>query len=243
MSSTPEQPPLDPNQGSRICCPITGMPLVWVPGGLFRMGDDSMTARNNEQPAHEVQLQGFWLGQYPVTQGEWFQVMGSNLSHFKRGDNYPVESVSWHDVQEFIRTLNSKGSALYRLPSEAEWEYAARFNGAQLAFSGSNQVDEVAWHSDNSDGSTHPVGQKSPNALGLHDMSGNVWEWVADWYDPAYYAESTRDNPQGPVNGIHRVKRGGSWQSAPALTRATFRYDSNPSGWYEDLGFRLLREK
>jgi formylglycine-generating enzyme required for sulfatase activity len=237
MSSTPEHPSLRPVQ-TRRDCPFTGMPFVWVPGGVFRMGDDGMEARNNEQPAHEVQLDGFWLGQFPVTQAEWQGILGSNLSHFKRGGAFPVESVSWFDVQEFIQALNARGGGRYRLPTEAEWEYAARSGGQEWAFN----PDAVAWHSENSGGSTHPVGEKAPNAFGLYDMVGNVWEWVADWYDPAYYAESPRDNPQGPAFAVHRVKRGGSWQSAPSLIRTTYRYDSNPSGWYEDLGFRLVWE-
>ncbi|MBF0185174.1 MAG: SUMF1/EgtB/PvdO family nonheme iron enzyme [Magnetococcales bacterium] len=242
MSSAPEPLPPDSIQATSWHCPITGMPFVWIPGGTFRMGDDSMEARNHEQPAHEVQLNGFWLGKFPVTQGQWQQVMGNNLAHFKRGPEYPMESISWHDTQEFIQTLNRLGEARFRLPSEAEWEYAARSGGLPQRYSGGEQADEQGWHSENSEGASHPVGQKAANGLGLHDMSGNVWEWVADWYDPAYYAESARDNPPGPDKGIHRVKRGGSWQSAPTLTRTTFRFDSDPSGWYEDLGFRLLRE-
>ncbi|MBF0096968.1 MAG: SUMF1/EgtB/PvdO family nonheme iron enzyme [Magnetococcales bacterium] len=235
MSSTLELSSLQPVQ-TRYDCPVTGMPFVWIPGGVFQMGDDGMEARNNEQPAHTVQLGGFWLAQFPVTQGEWQQVMGNNLAHFKRGGLFPMESVSWFDVQEFIQALNGKGGGGYRLPTEAEWEFAARAGGEVGA-----PPDAVAWHSENSGGCTHPVGEKAANAFGLYDMGGNVWEWVSDWYDPAYYAESPRDNPAGPDRGLHRVKRGGSWQSAPALIRPTFRYDSNPSGWYEDLGFRLAR--
>ncbi|MEO5362693.1 MAG: SUMF1/EgtB/PvdO family nonheme iron enzyme [Magnetococcus sp. DMHC-8] len=227
-------------QGMR--CPLTGMALVWVPEGAFRMGDGSGADGQNAGPVHEVRLDGFWLGKYPVTQGEWKKVMGSNLSHFKRGDRYPVESVAWEDVQEFLQKLNERRHGTYRLPTEAEWEYACRSGGQDEIYSGSNNADTVAWHQANSGERTHPVGQKAPNGLGLHDMSGNVWEWVADWYDATYYAHSPRCNPQGPAEGTHRIKRGGSWGSRPETLRATFRYDSSPDGWYDDLGFRLLRE-
>ena len=224
-------------------CPLTGMSLVWVPGGAFQMGDGSGQGKGHEGPVHEVRLAGFWLGKYPVTQGEWKQVMGSNQSHFKRGDRYPVECVSWEDVQELIEALNKRGRGTYRLPTEAEWEYACRSGGKEETCSGGNTVDAVAWYGENSGGQTHPVGQKGANGLGLHDMSGLVWEWVADWYDATYYAHSPRYHPTGPAVGSNRVKRGGGYDSTPDALRATFRYDSSPGGWYDDLGFRLVREE
>jgi len=169
----------------------------------------------------------FALGKYEVTQGQWRAIMGNNPSHFNNcGDTCPVEQVSWNDAQEFIKKLNAKTGKQYRLPSEAEWEYACRA-GAQQEYCGSDNVDSVAWYvSNRGNSSTHPVGRKQPNAWGLYDMSGNVWEWVEDC-----------------SNGdcAYRVLRGGSWYYDPQGTRAASRYGSRPSnGSYED-GFRLAR--
>ncbi|MBF0463126.1 MAG: SUMF1/EgtB/PvdO family nonheme iron enzyme [Magnetococcales bacterium] len=223
-------------------CPLTGMPFVWVPGGAFQMGDWLGDGNSHERPVHEVRLDGFWLGKYPVTQGDWKRVMGSNLSHFKRGGPYPVESISWDDVQSFIQRLNERGDGRYRLPTEAEWEYACCSGGKSEIYCGGGDLDAVAWHDGNSGERTHPVGRKRPNGLGLHDMSGNVWEWVWDRYDAQYYAHSPRYNPSGPAVGASRVKRGGAWNSSPDMMRSTFRFGSSPDGWYDDLGFRLVRE-
>lgn len=141
--------------------------------------------------------------------------MGSNPSHFSScGDKCPVESVSWNDAQDFISRLNSRTGKRYRMPTEAEWEYAARSGGKREKYAGGNDVDAVAWYGSNSGSRTHPVGQKQPNGLGLYDMSGNVWEWCQDWYGGSYYNQSSRDNPGGPSSGSSRVIRGGGWVNA-----------------------------
>jgi hypothetical protein len=168
--------------------------------------------------------------------------MGSNPSNFK-GDNLPVECVSWNDVQEFVQKLNQKTEKTYRLPTEAEWEYAARggstvMTGSAALYSGSNNIDEVGWYSSNSGSNTHPVGQKMANGLGIYDMTGNVWEWCSDWY--GNYSSGSQTNPQGEFSGADRVLRGGSWIYVPQRCRVSYR-DYNPPGYKINyLGFRLV---
>lgn len=166
--------------------------------------------------------------------------MGSNPSHFSScGDNCPVEQVSWNDIQQFISRLNSQSGTNYRLPTEAEWEYACRAGGTE-EYCGSNDINGVAWYKDNSWSQTHPVGQKQANAWGIYDMSGNVWEWVNDWYDKSYYSGSPQSNPQGPSSGSYRVNRGGGWVDDSAGVRASGRDTDSPENRYDDLGFRLV---
>lgn len=220
------------------------MKFVFVKGGCFQMGDTFGDGEADEKPVHEVCVDDFYMGKYEVTQGQWREVMGNNPSYFKNcGDNCPVEQVSWNDVQEFISRLNRKSGTRYRLPTEAEWEYAARSGGRQEKYSGGNDVDTVAWYDGNSGNRTHPVGQKRPNGLGLYDMSGNVWEWCEDWYGTNYYAQSSRNNPKGPSSGSHRVLRGGSWYDNARDTRAADCLVVTPAGRSNFLGFRLLRTK
>lgn len=211
---------------------------IRIPGGTFRMGSNSS---DDVKPVHEVTVRSFELGNYEVTQGQWKAVMGSNPSYFKEcGDGCPVEQVSWNDVQEFMRKLNAKGNGCtYRLPTEAEWEYACRSGGKDEKYCGGSDVDAVAWYDDNGGSKTHPVGQKAPNGLGLYDMSGNVREWVSDWYEGNYYANSPRDNPQGPSGGSGRVFRGGSVFNAYVLSSVRS-YDA-PGDHDGALGFRLAR--
>jgi formylglycine-generating enzyme required for sulfatase activity len=223
--------------------PITGMEFVLVFGGCFEMGDTFGDSESHEKPVHEVCVDDFYLGKYEVTQGQLEKVMGNNPSNFKGRDN-PVEQVSWNDVQEYIDRLNRQSGRKYRLPTEAEWEYAARSGGKRDKFSGTSQESELgqyAWYSSNSAGrfSSEPVGQKKPNGLGLHDMSGNVWEWCADWYDANYYQNSPKDNPKGPGNGQLRVLRGGSWYDNPRSVRAAARNWGAPADRGLSLGFRL----
>ena len=188
-----------------------GMEFVWVPARSFLMGSPKDKEwRFNGECQHEVRIsEGFWMGRYAVTQGEWVAVMGMNPSKFSYGGTrYPVENVSWHQVQAFIRRLNERESAsryVYRLPAEAEWEYAARAGTPGVRH---GELDEIAWYSENSGKRTHPVGQKRANAWGLHDMLGNVAEWVGDWYDG--YPSGPVTAPRGPQSGSHRVLRGGS---------------------------------
>ena len=213
--------------------------FVFVKGGIFQMGSND---ENNEKPIHNVTLDNFYIGKYAVTQKEWKEVMGNNPSYFK-GDNLPVEQVSWNDIQEFLARLNSNTGKNYRLPTEAEWEYAAK-GGLQTAnykYSGSNDIGVVAWYSSNSSSKTHAVGTKQANELGIYDMTGNVWEWCNDWYDKNYYSESPNKKPQGPESGYYRVDRGASWNNSPSDCRTATR-GSNPSVRRgSHLGFRLVR--
>jgi formylglycine-generating enzyme required for sulfatase activity len=218
-----------------------GIQMVFVKGGTFTMGctsEQGSGCSNDEKPAHQVTVSDFYIGKYEVTQAQWKSVMSSNPSNFK-GDNLPVEQVSWGDVQEFIRKLNAQTGKNYRLPTEAEWEYAAR-GGAQsrgYKYSGSNTVGNVAWYDENSGNTTHPVGQKSPNELGLYDMSGNVWEWCSDWYGA--YNSSWLADPIGPSSGSYRVVRGGSWGNVAQRVRVPYRSDYTPGDRNNLLGFRL----
>jgi formylglycine-generating enzyme required for sulfatase activity len=159
------------------------------------------------------------------------------------GDRLPVDSVSWEEVQQFISKLNASTGKQYRLPTEAEWEYAARSGRKQEKWSGTGDeaiLGDYAWYGANSDDTTHEVGTKKPNSLGLYDMTGNVWEWVQDWYEDVYYESTSRVNPLGPLTGSRRVLRGGSWRGAAGIVRAASRGYLAPSRRYYDIGFRLV---
>ena len=220
-------------------CSVSGMEFVWVPGGKFEMGDTFGDSRRYFGPVHTVELDGYWLGKYPVTQKEWEKVMGNNPSHFKKEDRYPVENVSWDDTQEFIEKLNSKSKWRFHLPSEAQWEYAARSGGKKEKYSGGDSVNQVAWYSGNSEDSTHSVGQKAANGLGLHDMSGNVGEWVQDMFADDAYEQHDSRNPIYESSDSGRVVRGGSWYFDAMSTRCTNRSVKNPDFRFYALGFRL----
>jgi formylglycine-generating enzyme required for sulfatase activity len=246
--------------------------FVRVEGGTFQMGSNS--GYDDEKPVHTVTVKSFSIGKYEVTQKEWYEVMGSNPSDFK-GDNRPVECVSWYDAVEYCnkrsekegltpaytidksgrdpnntndyddikwlvrRNRNANG---YRLPTEAEWEYAARGgNGSpgNYIYSGSNTAGEVAWYDSNSGGSTHDAGTRAANNLGIHDMSGNVYEWCWDWYGS--YTSGSQTDPMGAASGSYRVYRGGYWDDDADDARSVYRGDGDPS--YGDcyIGFRLVR--
>jgi len=222
-----------------------GMTFVSLPGGTFQMGcsdgDDECDA--DEYPQHAVTLSPFKMSAYEVTQGQWEQVMGSNPSYFSScGSDCPVEKVSWTDVQAFIRALNSQTGESYRLPTEAEWEYAARAGTTTKYYCGDDAscLAGIAWYGNNSGGITHPVGQKIPNAWGLYDMSGNVREWVFDRCDSNYYEVSPLNDPQGPESGCYRVIRGGSWSPSARRCRSSYRDGNGPSNDFHSLGFRLV---
>lgn len=235
--------------------PATGMEFVFVKGGCYQMGDTFSEGGSDKKPVHEVCVDDYYLGKYEVTQGEWQKMMGNNPSGFKNGSNYPVEKVSWTDTQNFIQKLNHQSNGNYRLPTEAEWEYACREGGRKVRFG--NGKDIIGPNEANFNGSSKykksysrsgqyrkrstEVGAFQPNALGLYDMSGNVWEWVSDWYDKSYYSNSTKNNPTGPGAGSTRVVRGGSWYRSPRNLRCAVRDRSLPSDRDYDLGFRLLR--
>ncbi len=214
-----------------------GMKFVWIEPGSFQMGSES--GDPDERPVHAVTLsKGFYLQGTEVTQRQWKAVMGSNPSHFK-GPDRPVENVSWEEAQEFLRRLNEKEKdGRYRLPTEAEWEYACRAGGQEPDLAAN--LDAVAWGRWNSSGETHGVALKKPNAWGLFDMRGNVWEWVQDWYRGAYSAGRQVD-PRGPDSGVFRVVRGGSWRyDGPGFFRCAYRYHG-PVGRNDDRDFRCAR--
>lgn len=221
-----------------------GMEFVLIPAGSFMMGCDRNfeNCSDSETPQHRVSIpKPFYLGKYEVTQAEWVAVMGSNPSKFKRETN-PVENVSWNDAQEFVRRLNSReGTNKYRLPTEAEWEYAARA-GSTTAYSfgyDARQLGNYAWYLDNSSESSHSVGQLQPNQWGLYDMHGNAWEWVQDWYGECYYANSSGTDPKGPGSGEYRVLRGGSWFSFARICRSADRNYGRQDDRGDGNGLRL----
>ena len=239
----PEPEPTPTPEPERPQNNLPDIAMVYVSGGTFTMGATSEQGSNalgDEKPAHSVTLSGYYIGKYEVTQELWKAVMGSNPSYFK-GDNLPVEQVSWNDVQEFLRKLNAMTGKRYRLPTEAEWEFAARGGNSSRGYkySGSNSLGSVAWYYDNSGSRTHAVGTKSPNELGIYDMSGNVREWCQDWYSDSYYGSSPRTNPTGPNSGSYRVRRGGSWGISASFCRVSARIDGTPARRNYYLGFRL----
>jgi len=213
--------------------------MVAIPAGEFWMGsaDNDEAASNNEKPRHKVMVQAFSLGKYEVTQGQWKSVMGSNPSTFQDcGENCPVERVSFNDVQKFIEKLNALTGKTYRLPTEAEWEYACRAGGV-FRYCGGDDPASVAWYWDNSRGTTHPVGEKQPNSFGLQDMSGNVWEWTCSAYT-GHYGDGGESLCAGGDRS--RVVRGGSWNNDPQFLRSGDRLRFDRAGNY--LGFRLARD-
>lgn len=217
--------------------------FVWVPPGTFVMGSPpTETGRNEDENQHQVTLsKGFWMGKFEVTQAQWMDVMGSNPSFFT-GEDLPVENVSWDDVQAFLVILNEREGANFRLPTEAEWEYACRAGSAAAFSFGESpvQLSNYGWFADNSGRTTHPVGSLAPNAWGLFDMHGNVWEWCQDRAG-AYPVGSVTD-PKGPETGVQRVGRGGSFGVSAVNCRSADRSASDPGAKGPDLGFRICRD-
>ena len=215
--------------------------MVEVRGGTFTMGATSEQASDDEKPAHSVTLSSYYIGKTEVTQELWQAVMGNNPSYlYFKGNRKPVECVSWNDCQTFISKLNSLTGKNFRLPTEAEWEFAARggIKSKGYKYSGSNTPADVAWCGDNPGGTTHEVGTKIPNELGLYDMSGNVYEWCNDyWY--GNYSSSPSNNPTGPSSGSHRVNRGGSWCSPDWCCCPSNRNHGTPDRGNVALGLRL----
>ena len=216
--------------------------MVYVSGGTFTMGGTSeqgSDAFDNEKPTHSVTLSSYYICKYEVTQALWRAVMGSDPSYFK-GDNLPVEYVSWNDCQTFIKRLNRYTDRNFRLPTEAEWEFAARGGNysRHYKYSGSDYIGDVAWYEDNSDNRTHPVGTKQANELGLYDMSGNVWEWCSDWYDS--YSSYSQNDPTGPNSGYSRVMRGGGRNGLARGCRSSHRGSYTPDCSYGLPGLRLV---
>ncbi|MEI8373022.1 MAG: formylglycine-generating enzyme family protein [Planctomycetota bacterium] len=227
--------------GKQIAVDLGGgvkLDLVSIPAGSFTMGDAS------DKPVHKVTItKPFHLGKYEVTQEQWEAVMGSNPSRFK-GPKNPVEQVSWDDCQQFLVKLNAKTGGRggkFVLPTEAQWEYACRAGSTgKFCFEDDEkQLGEYAWYDENSDDKTHPVGEKRPNAFGLYDMHGNVWEWCQDWYE-TYGAEAV-DDPRGPAKGSYRVLRGGGWSYGGGNCQSAYRDGSEPGYRRRNLGLRVSR--
>jgi formylglycine-generating enzyme required for sulfatase activity len=228
---------------------VQGIRLRLIPAGEFLMGspDSDPNAQPREKPHHAVRItKPFYLGVYPVTQSQYEAVMGSNPSHFRGDGNRPVEKVSWHDAQAFCGKLTElageqSGGLVFRLPTEAEWEYACRAGTSTRYSFGDDvaQLGEYAWFKENAERTTHPVGQKKANAWGLYDMHGNVFEWCQDPFDDNYYASSPSEDPRGPQQASRRVIQGGSWCSVARCCRAAFRHADRPAYRYFYLGFRV----
>jgi formylglycine-generating enzyme required for sulfatase activity len=214
--------------------------LVRIPAGEFQMGSSES---DSAKPVHKVRItKPFYMGKTEVTQEQWQAVMGNNPSRFKGAKN-PVEQVSWDDCQAFVKKLSAKvGGLAFALPTEAEWEYACRAGSTtKYCFGDSDrELGDYGWYDSNSDKKTHPVGQKKPNAFGLYDMHGNVWEWCQDWYDENYYKNSPKDDPTGPTKGDGRVLRGGSWFYDPWSCRSAYRFRGNPTYRNDRNGCRVV---
>jgi len=218
-----------------------GMKLAYIPAGTFQMGSAAdEKGRQNDELRHSVTLtKGFWMGVTEVTQRQWKAIMGGNPSNFK-GDDLPVEKISWKQAAEFCKKLSLKEKKNYRLPTEAEWEYACRA-GATGAFAGTGDINEMGWYSANSSGRTHPVAGKKPNGWGLYDMHGNVSEWCGDFYSPDYPQGPVVD-PKGPAKGKYRVIRGGSWSHFNRSSRSAARSSAPASYQQIQTGFRVVME-
>jgi formylglycine-generating enzyme required for sulfatase activity len=246
---------------------IDSFQMVFVQGGTYIMGCTEEQkidctelpagikekCNNNciewELPKHEVTLSNFYICKFEITQNQWKSVMNDSndslisRSSYFQGDDLPMESVSWIDVQKFIEILNERTGKIYRLPTEAEWEYAARGGNKShpCKYSGDNNIDSVAWYKNNANGGTHPVGTKKANELGIYDMSGNVWEWCSDKFDE--YTSEPQINPTVTSEGNYYILRGGSWDSGALTARIAFRYDDLPDTIGFGIGFRLVLEQ
>ncbi|MBR2487035.1 MAG: formylglycine-generating enzyme family protein [Paludibacteraceae bacterium] len=232
------------------------MKMIWVEGGDFLMGctsEQGGDCGSDEQNVRRVTVDGFYIGMLEVTQSQWEKVVGTSIYQqwTKAGNSgsptrgvgpdYPMYCVSWDEAMEFCRLLSNKTGRTYTLPTEAQWEYAARGGNKNegAKYAGSNMIDAVAWYTDNSGSSTHIVGSKRANALGIYDMSGNVWEWCKDWYASSYVSYDT-NNPVGPSSGSDRVYRGGSWYGSASDCRGADRGSDSPGNRYGNLGFRVV---
>lgn len=230
------------SEGTKASKSLVTEDMVFLPGGCFQMGDVFDVGDGDERPVHEVCVDGFYIGRYELTQAEWWAVMGGHPSYKFRGCyNCPVESVNYSDVQTFIQKINDIKGQNYRLPTEAEWEYAARSGGKNTKWAGTSAESKLvayAWYAGNN---CRNVGEKSPNELKIYDMSGNVWEWVSDWYGTDYYKKSPKDNPRGPLLGSYRVLRGGGFFYEPRYVRTTVRLGIGPDMRNRAIGFRLAK--
>ncbi|HLX28314.1 MAG TPA: SUMF1/EgtB/PvdO family nonheme iron enzyme [Casimicrobiaceae bacterium] len=218
--------------------PLRQIAMVLVKGGCYTMGDGS-----DEESVHKVCVKDFYIGKYPVTQMQWTGTMGTNPSKEPNcGLNCPVENVSWNDVQAFIRKLDARTGKAYRLPTEAEWEYAARSGGKAEKWAGTSSeksLADYAWYYNNADFQTHPVGQKKPNGLGLYDMTGNVWEWTSDWFDEGVGVQDPKNDAASEADARMRSLRGGYWGDLASFVHVTRRIGLVPSAHGVGYGFRV----
>ncbi|HTO16750.1 MAG TPA: formylglycine-generating enzyme family protein [Edaphocola sp.] len=222
--------------------------MISVEGGVFKMGDDWKFRKEAEKPVHTVIVHSFKISKYPITVAQYRVFCEENdiiFDHdrrFKGMSNHPVTNVNWHEALAYTSWLSDKTGKNYRLPTEAEWEFAARggLKSKGYKFSGSDNLDRVGWYNDNSSGQTHAVGTKKANELGIYDMSGNIWEWCNDWYAEDYYNESPEDNPKGPDSAKYRVVRGGSWFNNSSNSRVAKRNFYDPNLSFNNYGFRVV---
>ena len=213
--------------------------MVFVEGGTFKMG--SREGNGDEQPIHTVTVNSFYIAKFEITQSHWFTLMNIRHKSFNGCDDCPVEGVSWQDIQKFIKRINEATDRNYRLPTEAEWEYAAKGGkySKHYLYAGSDTIENVGWFNENSEGKLQPVGKKKPNELGLYDMTGNVWEWCSDWYGENFYARSPKVNPVGPSFGTDKILRGGGFRDYIRRCRSTYRGYHLPNNRSSGDGFRL----
>lgn len=237
-----EAPPADqPGPGEILVEDVCGIELVFVPGGSFNMGDIFGLGIENELPVHHATLNGFYIGRFPVTQAQWLKLMPVNPSRFE-GDKRPVEQVDWEGIQQFVQALNQAhhGRYTFALPTEAQWEYAARSGGREEIYAGGDDINALAWYGENSQGRSHPVGKKAPNGLGVYDMSGNVWEWCRDAYLEDAYAGHAAIDPWVDLPEPDRVVRGGSYHLDAWSARCTRRFSCARDFMGPALGFRII---
>jgi len=241
QTKTPPASPMVAKQ--KKCLNEIASNMLLVTGGSFKMGNAK--GAPSENPVHTVRLKNFYISKFEVTQDQWETVMGNDPGYFKNCPPCPVENISWDDAIRFVKRLNELTGKHYRLPTEAEWEYAAKGGNetAHRQYSGSNILNDVAWYNGNSGRKTHPIGTKMPNELGIYDMTGNVWEWCNDWYGETYYASSPADNPQGPAKGELHVLRGGSWFDFDLECRTTYRFRPLKDYRKYIIGFRLAMDE
>jgi formylglycine-generating enzyme required for sulfatase activity len=221
-----------------------GIEFVLIPAGSFTMGtpDNEPERNSDESPVHKVTIShSFYIGKYELTQAQFVAMMGYNPSKFK-GKNRPVDSVTWPEAVKFCKKLSEMTGQKYRLPTEAEWEYACRANTSTTFYWGNDIDDAYAWYKENSEGTTHPVGMKKPNPWGLYDICGNIEEWCCDWYSRTYESNGHVKDPQGPDSGELRVRRGGCWYHTAPCLRSGNRFYYQPDERHAQIGFRVVRQ-